>query len=84
MVARLTAMPYAPPPRCVLVASGAPKSAMITHVNGTASFSARSTRDRFASPPERSMAVMYRVMSRYRMLCGSGDLVIISIGRSVK
>ena len=50
--------------RCVLVASGAPNSAMMMHVTGTAIFSARSTRERFASPPERSIAVMNREISR--------------------
>ena len=55
MVARLTAMPYAEPPRCVLVASGAPNSAMMMHVTGMAILSARSTRSTLASPPDRSM-----------------------------
>ena len=63
MVARLTPTPYAEPPRCVLVASGAPNSAMMMHVTGTAIFSARSTRDRLASPPDRSIALMYREIS---------------------
>src|SRR5262245_19108789 len=76
-------MPHAPPPRWLLVASGAPNSAMMMHVTGTAIFNARSTRERFASPPERSMAVMNFVISAYRMLCGSGALVIISAGVAV-
>jgi len=47
----------------VLVASGAPNSAMMMHVTGTAIFKARSTRDRLASPPDRSMALMYHEIS---------------------
>jgi hypothetical protein len=58
VVARLMPTPYAAPPRWVLVASGAPKSTMITQVTGMAILSARSTRSSFASPPERSSAAM--------------------------
>ena len=45
VVARLTPIPYAEPPRCVLVARGAPNSAMMMHVIGMAILSARSTRE---------------------------------------
>ena len=58
VVPRLMPMPYAAPPRCVLVASGAPNSAMMMHVMGIASLSARSTRSSLASPPDRSSALM--------------------------
>ena len=63
VVARLTPMPYAVPPRWVLVARGAPNSAMTRQVIGMAIFSARSTRSTFASPPDRSSARMNRVSS---------------------
>jgi hypothetical protein len=63
VVARLIPMPYAAPPRLVLVASGAPKIAMIKHVMGMAILSARATLSSFASPPERSSAAMKRLSS---------------------
>ena len=44
--------------------------------------SARSTRSRFASPPERSSARMKRDSSVYRISCGSRGLAIRSTGRS--
>src|SRR5439155_22083557 len=44
VIARLMPMPYAAPPRCVLVASGAPNKAMMMQVMGIAILSARSTR----------------------------------------
>ena len=63
VIARLSPMPYAAPPRWVLVASGAPNRAITRHVMGMAILSARSTLRRFASPPDRSSARMNRVSS---------------------
>ena len=70
VVARLIAMPYAAPPRCVLVASGAPKRAMMMQVTGTAIFCASSTLSSLALPPERCSAVTNRRSSANRMSSG--------------
>src|SRR5690606_30834562 len=58
VVPRLTPIPYAAPPRCELVARGAPNSAMIMQVTGIASFSIRPTRNLSALPPDRSSVAM--------------------------
>ena len=60
VVARLMPMPNAVPPRCVLVARGAPKNTMITHVTGIAILSESSTLISFASAPDRSSDRMKR------------------------
>ena len=58
VVARHTATPHAAPLRGVVIASGAPNSAMMMHANGTDSFRARSTRSFLVSEPERASASM--------------------------
>ena len=63
VVPRLTATPYAAPPRWLLVASGAPNSAMMMHAAGIAIFSMRSTLSVFTSVPDRSAARMNRESS---------------------
>src|SRR4030095_6898302 len=63
VMARLRPMPHAAPPRCVLVAKGAPNIAMMMQVIGMAILSARSTLMLFTSLPERSMARIYRPSS---------------------
>ena len=58
---------------------------MMMHVTGMAILSARSTRSRFASPPERSSARMNRVQLPVpHLLRDLRGLAIMSIGRSVK
>ena len=56
-------IPYAAPPLCVLVASGAPNSRITMHVTGIAILSIRSTLSSFTSAPDRSIDVMKRPSS---------------------
>ena len=79
---RLTPTPYAAPPRCVLVASGAPNSAMIRHVTGIAILSACSTLSSLTSPPDRCSALMNRPRSRYPISCGERGVASRSAGCS--
>jgi hypothetical protein len=82
VVARLMPMPNAVPPRCVLVARGAPKKTMITHATGIAILSESSTLISLSSAPDRSSDRMKRLSSRKPICSGLFGADVRSIGAS--